>query len=195
MKRKRIFHFTKSENIPKILKQGFDTSLPPIHGTGYGRCDTYTPEQKQGEDVLYFTRDKKRWNKATVYIGEGKGNEDYSYYDFDKHRQVIEKKSTVTIHLEPVEAVIKAGAKILAFDNLDAFVDFLLNTVKTDYTERSIIDVIEKAKELGFDVLEMKYVRGQWGDEIANEYGLSDLYDEVTGRASPLIKTAPFMLV
>lgn len=166
----KIYHFTKAENIPRILREGFDTGLPPIHGTGaLQKKETYTPGDKSGKNVLYFTTDKERWNKATVYVGEGKGEKDYSYYDYDKQKWITEKKAQSTIDLSPVEATIKENSKILTIDSYKSYMDFQKKHFGDAFIKDRMADVVNKAKDLGYDVLNVKHIAGQWEDPKGND--------------------------
>lgn len=174
---KIIKHFTKSENIQSILKEGFNTSKPPIHGTGGLQGGPRTG--KSGKDVLYFTADDARWKDAVVYVGEGKGNISRDAYDYENQKWVKENNAYKKVSLEPIEASIKENAKILTIDSLKGAKDFLGS--KFDKYEM-INNLVDKARADGYDVLNLKNPGGKkWDDTTPNKMGNLNRYDELTG--------------
>jgi len=173
----KISHFTLKENIPNILEKGFNTKLPPVFGvSAYEKVEKFKPEQKiGGEDVLYFTTDKVRWNKAEVYVGEGNGTKDYKFYDYKKQKWETEKKALNTVNLESIEAEIKEGSNILVIDSAQKFFDFQKKNMGSAFMKDRLDDVVRKASELGYDVINIKDT-GEW----INKDG-ENVYDVATG--------------
>jgi lysozyme len=171
---KKIVHFTLSENVSKILEEGFDTTLPPIHGMGDKGKEGGTG--KAAEDVLYFTTDEDRWSTTKVYVGEGKGNVDYVYYNYDTQEWVTEKNAAKTVNLAKVEAVIKENARVLTIDSFDK-----LNKLTPDqYRKEKLQAVIKKAKADGYDVVNIKYEDAKkWEIENLNTPGEA-IFDDTT---------------
>ncbi len=183
----KIKHFTKKENVEKILKDGFDTSLDPIFGTGIKSGGK--GKGKFGKDILYFTADDARWKSAYVYVGKGdavpyelkmkRGPNDSVFYDYEKQKYMIEKDALKKVDLSPVNAEIKADSKILKLDSTKSVKDFL-----GEKFPRQFIDVVvEKAKKEGYDIVNIR--RGEKGAWPLTEYlkgkGLENAYDVYTG--------------
>lgn len=183
--RKRVYHYTKPENIPSIQESGFDTERPPLHGIGRSNLHLgYTKADKVGKDVLYFTTDKDRWGEATEYTGENKGEKDYTYYDYDTQQYVTQKKATRSASLEAVEADIKEDANVLTIDSLDAYMAFQRQHFGNAFPRDRLGEVIDKAKELGYDVVNFQHKNGSWAfsDNRVNRYGETDWYKDATGN-------------
>lgn len=164
----KITHFTKSENIDKILSEGFDTSLPPIHGVGGKQGGVRT--EKIGKDILYFTADTARWKTAFVYTGGGKvetyklgmkpGPNDEVRYNYDRQKYEIERDAMTKVDLSPIEAEIKKDASILIIDSLKSAKTYLgKNIDRNTFVE----DLITKAKKAGTDILNIKDT-GVWDE-------------------------------
>jgi hypothetical protein len=174
--RKIIQHFTKKENISNIIKKGFDTALDPIFGVVEGLGKVTKAKKKFGKNTLYFTTDKKKWSEGEVYVGEGKGNKDYNYYDYDAQKHVTEKNALQTIKLESVDAAIKDGSKVLTIDSINKYLDFQNKNMDRASVKERLGDVINKAKELGYDVVNIKKT-DKW------KKGGKDVYEEATGSS------------
>ena len=165
---KKITHFTKDENVNKILTEGFDTSLPPVHGTGGKQGGVRT--EKFGEDILYFTTDLERWKTASVYTGGGTvepyklgmkpGPNDEVRYNYDTQKYEIERNAIDRVDLSPIEAEIKKEASILKIDSLKSAETYLGKRIDP---HTLVQDLIEKAKRTGTDILNIKN-KGNWSD-------------------------------
>lgn len=177
-----IYHYTNPKAIGQIFDQGFNTKLPALFGYGAtpgplavkGRQVSHKPAR----GTLFFTRDPNRYKTADVFVGEGKGDKDYRYFDKEKRRWITVPKSLRTIPLEPIEATLKSGSNTLILDSLDKYIKF-----KGDSMFRnSLKDVVRKAKKEGYDALEIKHVPGQWERPgYTDRSGGKDLYYYTTG--------------
>ena len=160
----RIVHFTLPENVAKILGEGFDTTKPPVHGLRDN--DIRRPlgaTDKIGKDVVYFTTDEDRWSSTTVYVGEGKGNLEAVYYDYDAQKWVREQDAMVRIDLARVEAGIKDSARVLTLDSYKKVVDYSPAKFAAERLEATL----NKAREEGYDVVNIKYENAEkWGTDI-----------------------------
>jgi len=172
-----VYHYTLKENVPKIIKEGFKSELPPVFGTSANqKVEQFKPEDKiGGAGVLYFTTDTERWSKADVYVGENKGTKDYHYYDYENQKWVEEKNALKTVNLEPVKATISGKAGILVFDSLKKYMEFQKEHIGSAYVKDRLSKVIKKASELGYDVVNIKHT-----DKWKLKSG-EDVYDEATG--------------
>jgi len=156
--RLKITHFTKKENIDKILSEGFDTSLPPIHGVG--GLEGGAKIEKIGKDILYFTTDTNRWKTATVYVGEGNGTISRKVFDYDTQKWVEEKNAYDKIDLSPIEAEIKKDASLLNIGSLKTAETYLGKQIDRNTL---VTDLITKAKKSGIDILNIND-SGVWGE-------------------------------
>jgi len=146
-----ITHFTKKENINSILTQGFDTTKAPIHGVGGLEGGPKTG--KAGGDVLYFTTDNARWNKAQVYVGEGKGTISRNVYDYEKQKWVKEVNAYDKVNLSPIEAEVKSDAKILKIDGYNKALTIIQKGGKQFDMYGMIQQLIDAGKSAGFDII------------------------------------------
>ena len=160
---KRIVHFTLPENVAKILKEGFDTTKPPVHGLRDNDIRRpFAATDKIGEDIVYFTTDEDRWSSTTVYVGEGKGNLEAVYYDYDAQKWVKEQDAMVRVDLARVEAGIKDSARVLTLDSYKKVVDYS----PSRYRDELLESTLNKAREEGYDVVNIKYENAEkWGTD------------------------------
>jgi len=177
-----IYHWTKEENIEKIYDTGFNTKLPPLFGIGQVDIPKgkkgYAPAQKMGRGILYFTKDPERWASADIFVGEGKGDLDYSYYDYEKQAYIKVPNALRKTPLKSIEAFLKPDARILTIDSLKKAQQF----VRTTYTRDALPALIKAAKKAGYDVLEVKHAPGEWEYfGKTDKYGSKDLYKSYTG--------------
>ena len=176
----RIAHFTLPGNAAKILEEGYDATLPPVHGTG--GLQGGPKEGKAGGDILYFTTDEGRWSEAIIYVGEGEGNISRDVYDYDKQKWGEDKNAYKKVNLEKVEAVIKENARTLTIDSWEAADAFEINPERHKY--EFIEDIVNKAKAEGYDIVNLKNPGGTaWHspEGIPNKYGEKDWYGLITG--------------
>jgi len=174
----RIAHFTLPGNAAKILEEGYDATLPPVHGTG--GLQGGPREGKAGGDILYFTTDEGRWSKAEVYVGEGEGNISREVYDYDKQKWVEDKNAYKKVNLEKVEAVIKENVRTLTIDSWEAAKDFGVAPQRHGFIE----EIVNKAKAEGYDIVNLKNPEGTaWHSPTGemDKYGEKDWYDTLTG--------------
>ena len=159
----RIVHFTLPENVAKILEEGFDTTKPPVHGLRDNDIRRpFDATNKIGEDVVYFTTDEDRWSSTTVYVGEGKGNIEAVYYDYDAQKWVREQDAMVRIDLARVEAGIKDSARVLTLDSYKKVVDYS----PAEFAAELLESTLNKAREEGYDVVNIKYENAEkWGTD------------------------------
>jgi len=159
----RIVHFTLPENVAKILEEGFDTTKPPVHGLRDNDIRRpFDATNKIGEDVVYFTTDEDRWSSTTVYVGEGKGNIEAVYYDYDAQKWVREQDAMVRIDLARVEAGIKDSARVLTLDSYKKVVDYS----PAEFAAERLESTLNKAREEGYDVVNIKYENAEkWGTD------------------------------
>ena len=159
----RIVHFTLPENVAKILEEGFDTTKPPVHGLRDKDIRRpFDATDKIGEDVVYFTTDEDRWSSTTVYVGEGKGNLEAVYYDYDAQKWVKEQDAMVRVDLARVEAGIKDSARVLTLDSYKKVVDYS----PSRYRDELLESTLNKAREEGYDVVNIKYENAEkWGTD------------------------------
>ena len=177
----KVKHFTKKENLKKIIKEGFDTNKPPIFGMkGFEKGKAIY--KAGGKDILYFTQDEKRWNKATVYVGEGKGTIDDKYYDYENQKWVIEKNAYNVVGLEAIEATIKPNAKILHL-SLDEYINFIEKNLNKKFNRYSFLeDLVKAARKKNFDVIKLNRKKDWTSNRFGkNKYGQDDWYDILTG--------------
>ena len=89
-KNNTIRHYTKKENIEKILNEGFRTDLDPLHGIGdlgiTGKKNGGAKGRYGGEGTLYFTKDDNRWNNTDIFVGEGNRNITRPYYNYETQK-------------------------------------------------------------------------------------------------------------
>ena len=178
--RERIAHFTLPGNAAKILEEGYDATLPPVHGTG--GLQGGPKEGKAGGDILYFTTDEGRWSEAIIYVGEGEGNISRDVYDYDKQKWGEDKNAYKKVNLEKVEAVIKENARTLTIDSWEAADAFEINPERHKY--EFIEDIVNKAKAEGYDIVNLKNSGGTaWHSPEGkpNKYGEKDWYNLITG--------------
>lgn len=185
---RKIIHFTLPENVEKILREGFNAELPPLHGAvGLAKAEKYTPQDKLGgPGILYFTTDAARWSKASIYVGEGNGTKDYTFYDYENQKFVTEKNALKVVNLAPIEATVKANAKILTLDSLEKALDFQAKYMGgSRYTRDVLGDLLPTAKNLGYDVVEIRHEPGKWDlpGGKTNRYGERDAYLDFTGNS------------
>lgn len=177
-KPEEIFHFTKSENINKILSEGFNPNLPPIHGVGALEGGAKTEKATSG--VLYFTTDKGRWSTAEVYVGEGKGDITRPAFDYKTQKWQEEENAYKKINLEPVSAVLKKSSKVLRISNFkDA------QEISTDRFH-FIDQVVQYAKDNGYDVVNISDPGGSaWNrpDGKVTKDGKKSWYSVLTGNS------------
>ena len=176
----RIAHFTLPGNATKILEEGYDATLPPVHGTG--GLQGGPKEGKAGGDILYFTTDEGRWSEAVIYVGEGEGNISRDVYDYDKQKWGEDKNAYKKVNLEKVEAVIKENARTLTIDSWEAADAFEINPERHKY--EFIEDIVNKAKAEGYDIVNLKNSGGAaWHSPEGkpNKYGEKDWYGLITG--------------
>lgn len=179
----KITHFTKSENINAILSKGFDTTLPPIHGTGGLEGGAKTG--KAGGEVLYFTTDNDRWKTATVFVGKGKGTISRNVFNYDTQKWEEEKNAYAKISLSSIEASVKDNAKILTIDSIKKAQEVLGTTGRIDqYT--TIQDFIDAGRERGYDIVHIENKGGkswQYPDGYTTKMGDEDWYNALTGNS------------
>lgn len=174
----RIAHFTLPGNAVKILEEGYDATLPPVHGTG--GLQGGPREGKAGGDILYFTTDEGRWSEATIYVGEGEGDISREVYDYDKQEWGEDKNAYKKVNLEKVEAVIKENARTLTIDSWKAAEDFGVEPQRHGFIE----DMVNKAKAEGYDIVNLKNPEGTaWHSPTGrtDKYGEKDWYETLTG--------------
>ena len=159
---KKMFHFTFPENVKKIIEEGYDTSLAPIHKM------TGQKNNKLAEDVLYFTKDADTWSTKNVYVGKGKGDTDFVYYDYEGKTKdggwVTEKKAANRVNLAKVEAVIKEDARVLTIDSLAKLLSYSPGGRK-----EMLQSAIKKARADGYDVVNLKFVDEKNWEGIARK--------------------------
>jgi len=181
---KKIKHFTKEENVEKILNEWFDTEKLPIHWTKWLEKGEATG-RLWGKDVLYFTTDENRWNKATIYVWEWKWNIDRPFYNYETQKWDVEKNAYIKEDLKPVEASIKDNAKVLVVDNLDDTINLVKNSWvqfdKYNFTEQAI----EYAKSKGYDIVNFKDKKWGWTSKIfgTDKYWKNEWYDQLLGKS------------
>jgi len=182
--RKRIRHYTKEENVEKILKEGFDSSLTPVHGVGGLEAGKKT--KKLGKDVLYFTTDDSRWSSAVVFVGEGKGDISKKAYDYDNQKWVDEKNAYKKIDLKLIEADIKEDAKILNINSYAAAKNFLKDNDKSVDMYEFMEDVLATAQKAGYDVVHIDgRIDKAWEmpDGKTTKFGDKSWYKLLTGNS------------
>ena len=117
---------------------------------------------KIGEDVVYFTTDEDRWSSTTVYVGEGKGNIEAVYYDYDAQKWVREQDAMVRVDLARVEAGIKDSARVLTLDSYSKVLDYS----PAEFAAENLEATLNKAREEGYDVVNIKYENAEkWGTD------------------------------
>jgi hypothetical protein len=176
--RQRIRHFTKKENVTKILEEGYHLENDPIHGTGAKGPGKKTG--RAGEDVLYFTTDDGRWSSAEVFVGEGKGDITSPAYDYANQKWIEEKDAYKKVDLSPVEAEIREDAKILTIDSLAVGEQIVGQIDKHNFID----DVIAQARKSGYDIVNIKDPGGEaWVGAYPDKYGNKNLYESLTGNS------------
>ena len=178
----RIAHFTLPGNAVKILEEGYDANLPPVHGTA--GLQGGPREGKAGGDILYFTTDEGRWSEAIIYVGEGEGNISKDVYDYDKQEWGKDKNAYKKVNLEKVEAVIKENARTLTIDSWEAADAFEINPER--HRDEFIGDMVNKAKAEGYDIVNLKNPGDTaWHSPTGktDKYGEKDWYETLTGAS------------
>jgi len=177
-----IQHFTKEENIKSIIEEGFNTELEPIFGVK-GLEGGKAVSKFGGDDVLYFTTDSARWNNAHIYVGEGKGDVDQRFFDYEKQKFDVEKNALKKIDLKPIEAAIKGNAKTLVIDNVDDAINLIKDN--SDHFDKYTFtdDIIKIARQQGYDIVNFKDKAGAWKSDIlgTDKYGKNDWYGQLLG--------------
>jgi endonuclease YncB( thermonuclease family) len=185
-------HWTKPENVSSIEKNGFDTSLPPIHAIGgHGLGNT----EKFGKDVIYLTRDPERWKHFYEFVGEGKGTRDRLYYDYEgktgKRGWVTAKNAEIKRELTPIHFDIKQGSNGMVLDSLTKYNEISKEMLHDSHFQTLISDVeqhvsqlIEYAKYKGYDYLQIKNNGDKaWHSSKPDKHGNYDLYKDSTGSS------------
>lgn len=177
-----ITHYTLPENVNSIIENGFDTSKPPIFGTGSLEGGTKTG--KAASDVLYFTTDNSRWSSAEVYVGEGKGDISREVYDYNKQSWVEETNAYKKVDLAPVEAKIAKDTKIMEVDTLPKAKQAIKDSGQNFDKYNMIQQLVTAGRQFGYDIVNIKNPgKGEWSDGTTDKFGNTDLYKTLTGNS------------
>lgn len=177
-----ITHFTLPENVNSIIENGFDTSKPPVFGTGSLEGGAKTG--KAANDVLYFTTDNSRWSSAEVYVGEGKGDISRKVYDYDKQTWVDETNAYKKVNLAPVEAKIAKDTKIMEVDTLPKAKQAIKDSGQNFDKYNMIQQLVTAGRQFGYDIVNIKNPgKGEWSDGTTDKFGNTDLYKTLTGNS------------
>jgi len=175
-----ISHFTDDKNINSILSQGFDTSRAPIHGIKGLEAGEATG--KFGNDTLYFTTDNNRWNKAQVFVGEGKGTVSQQAFNYETQQWETEENAYKMVDLAPIESTIKDEAKILTVDSVAKAEEVIGSQRFNNFKFKMIEDLVASARRDGYDILNIKEgEKGAWGG--INEDPTKTGYGVLTGNS------------
>jgi hypothetical protein len=110
---------------------------------------------------MYFTRDPERWSKAERFVGKGKGNTTLPTYDYNKQKWEKIENAYKSEDLSAVAAEIRPDAKVLSLGSREEFIEFAGEQF-TPYLKGSTQNIIKKASQDGFDVVNIHNRDGKW---------------------------------